>query len=309
MIYKKIFPFLFAGALFSFFPGKAQQATATGLPGDNFSLEGALALFEQSANPQQFEAALNTENNKVNNLDLDGDGKVDYISVMDKSDGDVHALVLQVSVSATEQQDIAVIEIEKTGFENAMLQIVGDADIFGEELIVEPDSGNGNDAAFLQNNFNNYMGSGPNDELFFKEQGIIVNVWMWPSVRCMFAPIYRPWISPWRWQRYPPRWHAWRPYTWDNWYIRRSYYKSRPFIVVHTHRAVRARQFYAPYRVTSVTVTRRNATAMQNYRVSRTTTVTRPAGRNISPRKPYQMRSPNHENGRTRKVTVHRRRG
>ena len=59
-----------------------------------------------------------------------------------------------------------------------MLQIVGDADIFGEELIVEPDSGNGNDAAFLQNNFNNYMGSGPNDELFFKEQGIIVNVWM-----------------------------------------------------------------------------------------------------------------------------------
>ncbi|MBL0110193.1 MAG: hypothetical protein IPP42_04700 [Saprospiraceae bacterium] len=56
---------------------------------------------------------LNQDDNHVNNLDLNDDGEVDYIRVIDNMDGDAHALVLQVVVSATENQDIAVIEIEK----------------------------------------------------------------------------------------------------------------------------------------------------------------------------------------------------
>ncbi len=52
-----------------------------------------------------------------------------------------HVFVLQVSVSATENQDIAVIEIEKTGTETAIIQIIGDEDIYGEQVIVEPDGG------------------------------------------------------------------------------------------------------------------------------------------------------------------------
>lgn len=57
---------------------------------------------------------INSEDNHVNNLDLNADGDIDYIKVIDKSDGDVHAFVLQVIVSETENQDIAVIEMEKT---------------------------------------------------------------------------------------------------------------------------------------------------------------------------------------------------
>ncbi len=47
-------------------------------------------------------------------------------------------LYLQAIVSQNESQDIAVIELEKTGENNAVLQIVGDEDIYGEETIVEP---------------------------------------------------------------------------------------------------------------------------------------------------------------------------
>ncbi|HQX44312.1 MAG TPA: hypothetical protein PK209_07155, partial [Saprospiraceae bacterium] len=43
---------------------KDQQET--GLPGDHFSLQGALDLFKKSASPEEFEKLLNTESNQVN---------------------------------------------------------------------------------------------------------------------------------------------------------------------------------------------------------------------------------------------------
>ena len=88
---------------------------------------------------ETFEKLLNAENNNVNNLDLNGDGQIDYVKVIDRNSNGVHAFILQVPVSETENQDIAVIELEKTGEESAQLQIVGDEDIFGEEIIVEPE--------------------------------------------------------------------------------------------------------------------------------------------------------------------------
>ena len=38
------------------------------LPGDHFSLEGALELFKKSKSPEEFERLLNTPETKVNNL-------------------------------------------------------------------------------------------------------------------------------------------------------------------------------------------------------------------------------------------------
>src|SRR5689334_6340627 len=115
----------------------AQQQEAR-VPGDNFDLSGALDLFKQSESPEAFEQKLNNESNKVNNLDLNGDGEIDYIRVIDKQEGDVHAFILQDVVSETENQDVAVIEVEREGSQNATVQIVGDKDLYGEETIVEP---------------------------------------------------------------------------------------------------------------------------------------------------------------------------
>ncbi|MBK8112834.1 MAG: hypothetical protein IPK46_22310 [Saprospiraceae bacterium] len=53
-------------------------------------------------------------------------------------EGDVHVFILQATLGDKDVQDIATIEIEKTGKEEAMLQIIGDEDIYGEEVIVEP---------------------------------------------------------------------------------------------------------------------------------------------------------------------------
>src|SRR5688572_16950494 len=100
-----------------------------GLPGDGLNLQATLNLFKESKSPEEFEKKLNTKDNKVNNLDLNKDGKVDYIRVHDISKDNVHAIVLQVPVNAKESQDVAVIEIEKRGTESAALQIVGDVEL------------------------------------------------------------------------------------------------------------------------------------------------------------------------------------
>src|SRR5687768_9439381 len=113
-------------------------ADSTGLPGDNFDLEGALELFKTSASLEEFEKQLNTESNSVNNLDLNGDGDIDYMRVLDNVKDSAHAIVLQVAVNESELQDVAVIELEKIGKESAVIQIVGDEELYGKDEIAEP---------------------------------------------------------------------------------------------------------------------------------------------------------------------------
>jgi hypothetical protein len=246
------------------FSANAQQ-DSTGMPGDNFSLQGALEMFKQSGSPEEFEKLINTEDKNLNNLDLNGDGDIDYIKVIDKADKDVHAFVLQVAISEKESQDIAVIELEKTGDTTAVLQIVGDEEIFGEQTIVEA-SDEGDE---VDEDNNGGLGKGPSAN-FFETNRIVVNVFFWPGVRFVYGPVYRPWVSPWRWRHYPNYWRPWRPYAWHVFHPRRVYY-HRHYAVVRTHRVVAAHRIYTPYRVSSVTVRTRTTVARNNYNVTRST--------------------------------------
>lgn len=269
--------------LLASFSSTAQQSQSgvdsTGLPGDNFSLQGALEMFQKSANPEEFEKSLNTESNNVNNLDLNEDGEIDYIRVVDKSEKDVHAFILQVPVSETESQDIAVIELEKTNDSTAVIQIVGDEDIYGESVIVEPDGGGEENDAFMLYE-GDAMAKGPSPD-FYKGTRVVVNVWLWPSVRFIYGPVYRPWVSPWRWRHYPGWWKPWRPFTWRVYSPLCARY-HRPYVVVHRHRIVSARRIYRPVRVTSITVTGRHSASVGRYRTTRkTTTVTGPRGNKV----------------------------
>lgn len=248
---------------------------STGLPGDNFSLQGALEMFQKASSPEEFEKMINSEGNHVNNLDLNGDGDIDYIRVIDNADKDAHALVLQAIISESESQDIAVIELEKTGAESAMLQIVGDEDIYGEEVIVEPGEG---DDAFLNDFSDNSIAHGPSLGYVNKTPAIIVNVWLWPSVRFIYGPRYAAWRSPWRWRAYPAWWRPWRPVRWHVFHPFVRPYHAR-FAVVRTHRVVVAHRVYKPIRVTSVSVRSRHAASVNNFRVTRSrTVVTGPRG-------------------------------
>ncbi len=254
-------------------------ADSTGLPGDNFSLQGAIELFKTATSPEDFEKLLNAEDNGVNNLDLNDDGQVDYIRVIDNQESDAHAIILQVPVSETESQDIAVIEIEKQNDEYAILQIIGDEDIYGEQLIAEP----------YQEEAEGKSGRG-GPSVRMQPYRVVVNVWLWPSVRYIYRPGYRVWVSPYRWAVYPNYWRPWRPLPWRAHYVRvRPYH--RHCHVVTTHRVVHAHKVYTPRRThstvvrtkttTTVTARRANGTAV-GQRTSTTTTVHGKNGRAAS---------------------------
>ncbi len=217
------------------------SADSTGYPGDGFSLEGALELFKKSKSPEDFEKLLNSDDNYVNNLDLNEDGEVDYIRVIDNMDDKAHAIILQVPLNEKESQDVAVIGIEEQGKENAILQIVGDADVYGEETYVEP---------FDEEAKGDGKG-GPSANARIAR--IVVNVYFWPCVRYVYRPSYVVYVSPWRWHYYPSYWRPWRPHPWHVCHTRRVVY-HRHYRHVHTHRVVHAHKVYTPHRRTSTTV-------------------------------------------------------
>jgi len=236
----------------------AQGQENTGLAGDNFSLDGAIELFQKAQDLPHFEKLLNASDNKVNNLDLNEDGNIDYVQVIDHLENDAHAIVLQVALSPSDKQDIAVIEIEKTGNNTAILQIIGEEDIYGQPTIVEP---------FREEGIGGHGGPDANYDLI----RVTVNVWLWSPVRAIYAPRYVRYVSPWRWGYYPNWWKPRRPLTWLVWRPVRYHYPSR-YRVTTTHRVVRAHSVYTPVRSRSVVIQSRTTkvlTANGNRKVVR----------------------------------------
>ena len=247
----------------------SQGSDSPQLPGDNFSLQGALDLFKKAGSPEEFEKLLNSADSKVNNLDLNEDGNTDYVKVVSKRENDVEVFVLQDIISETESQDIAVIELQKTANDNAVIDIVGDEDMYGQETIVEPDE-TGN--TFTEGTSS--LAGGPNLESAhpFATDGIIVNVWAWPCVRFVYAPSYVVWVSPYTWRAHPVWYRPWRPMAWAVYRPIRYHYRAH-YAVVTTRRVVVAQPIYRPMRVTSVTVTTRHQAQITSYRARRATFV------------------------------------
>lgn len=218
-----------------------KQADSLGLPGDNFDLPGALVLFKTSATPEEFEKAINKNDNNVNNLDLNGDGEVDYVKVIDNKEGDAHTMVLQVAVAKNETQDVAVIVIEKTKEGNAHIQIVGDEELYGKDYIVEPKEEKTVSAEKIKSdtetddvyksknensNFNNDNNNNNNSNTVYynNDPNVYVNVYPWPMVQYIYTPTYVVWMSPWYYGYYPGWWNPWRPVYWRNHYWRANHY-------------------------------------------------------------------------------------
>ncbi|MEC4005296.1 hypothetical protein OX283_011570 [Flavobacterium sp. SUN052] len=251
---KKTFSLLFI--ILGITTGFSQEDDRPENTGDNFSLEGALALFKKSNSLEEFEKSLNEQNNNVNNLDLNNDGDIDYITVDDIQDGDAHAIVLSTYINETEKQDIALIGVEKIGTDNAVLQIEGDKDLFAENTVIEP-----TDTVASETKVNN------TDTTEYKTNQASVNVWLWPSVRYIYAPSYVIWHSPWRWRLYPKWWRPWRPIGYTVFYRNcaphRVYYHR-----VATRRVLVANRVYAPRRHSSTLVihNRRGTTVIHENR-------------------------------------------
>lgn len=203
----------------------AQEADSTGLEGDNLDLNGVLELFQESESVEDFEKKLNTESNGVNNLDLNNDGDVDYVKVVDHSDSTSHALALQVDVDENESQDVAVIEMDQSDDETVNLQVIGDDELYGEDYIVEPADEN--------------------------DANVVVNVWAWKPIRFMYGPRYVRWVSPYRWGYHPNWWKPWRRVHWRVYHPRVIRYHRPVYRRVAVRRCHIAHHHYHVHKVHS----------------------------------------------------------
>lgn len=162
-----------AGSLF----GQDMTVTGSSDAASGLDLQSVGELFRNSEDAEAFERKLNDPATGINNMDLNEDGEVDYIRVVDMAEGDTHVLALQIQLSETEFQDVATIEIEKADKEY-VVQIHGNVHIYGPNVYLRPVGVNWATVAFIS--------------------------WL-------YHPHYHPYISPYRFGYYPIWWRSYHP--------------------------------------------------------------------------------------------------
>jgi hypothetical protein len=176
----------FAAVMLALMPGAsaaaASQEGAVTVTADSdaaagLDLHAVAELFKDSENLEKFERALNNSDTGVNNLDVNGDGQVDFIRVTEKSAGDTRLVVLQAVLGEDDFQDVATIAVEREGA-GYNLHVQGEATIYGESVYVVPAS---------------------------RDFGA------WNVVRWLFRPDYRPYVSFYTYRTLPAWWVARRP--------------------------------------------------------------------------------------------------
>ena len=100
---------------------------------DGLNLHAVAALVKQAQNGEHLEQLLNTSG--VNNLDLDGDGIVDYMNVTEYGDGDFRGFSLSITLNDQSVQQIAEIQFQR-GLNGISLQIHGNPQIYGHNYYV-----------------------------------------------------------------------------------------------------------------------------------------------------------------------------
>ncbi|NOY57865.1 MAG: hypothetical protein GXO75_02895 [Calditrichaeota bacterium] len=98
---------------------------------EGLDLKAVGELVKKAKDAKSLEKMLNSPSSGVNNLDLNEDGKADYISVTEYGNDKVKGFSLTTQPSPGETQEIATIEIEKTSDSNAEMQIHGNEQIYG----------------------------------------------------------------------------------------------------------------------------------------------------------------------------------
>lgn len=96
---------------------------------DGLDLKAVGELVKQVKNAEELETKLNAPEG-LNNLDLDADGKVDFIQVTEYQKGEVRGFSLVVEPVEGETQEIATIEVEKKN-EAAEVYVSGNSHVYG----------------------------------------------------------------------------------------------------------------------------------------------------------------------------------
>lgn len=177
-----------------------------GLPGDNLNLYAVMNLFQESETLEIFEKGLNDPEQMINNLDLNGDGYVDYIMVLDFAEENIHNIVLRVALNEKEYQDVAVFVVEKLRDGAVLVQLIGDEALYGENYIIEP--------IYAERPNPGYTGNTGTHARAGVVSTTYYEVAVWPVVRYIYSPTYVVWRPSWRYGYYPVYWQPWRAHYW-----------------------------------------------------------------------------------------------
>jgi len=150
---------------------------------NNLDLKAVATVFGESANLEEFEKKLNDYDTQISNLDLNNDGQVDYLRVIEKNENGVHVVEIQAVLDKDVYQDVASIIVEKDQNNNPTVQVVGDPYLYGNNYIIEPSY------AYTPSIFSFFWG-----------------------------PNYYSWDSPYYWGYYPSYYHRMRPCGLDLYY-------------------------------------------------------------------------------------------
>ena len=105
---------------------------------EGLDLKVVAKLFAEAKNLEEFETMLNNPDSAFCNLDLNGDGQVDYLRVVETGEGNKRLIVLQAILAKDIYQDVASIYVEKDESDNVSVQVVGDEYVYGSNYIIEP---------------------------------------------------------------------------------------------------------------------------------------------------------------------------
>jgi hypothetical protein len=147
---------------------------------EGLDLKAVSELFKDSKDLEEFEKALNDPDVGINNLDLDEDGEVDFIRVVEEVADDTHVIILQVPLAENEFQDVATIEVEKSGEDEYNMQVHGNEVIYGVDYYMAP---------------------------------TYVHIHAWPIITWIYRPVCRPYRSVFYFRSYPRWWKPYHPVT------------------------------------------------------------------------------------------------
>lgn len=171
---------------------------------ENLNLRTVATLFGQAKDLEEFEALLNNPDSAYSNLDLNGDGDVDYLRVVETADGSKHLVVIQAVLAKDIYQDVASIFVDKDEEETVTIQVVGDEYVYGTNYIIEP---------------------------VYLYRPLIYD-WFWGAS-------WVAWHSPYYWDYYPHWWHRHHcidPFLyWDHCYWHHYHHPICSYRTAHHH--------------------------------------------------------------------------
>lgn len=100
-------------------------------------LNAVAAAFAESRSVKEFEQILNSSRYMINNLDLNHDGWIDYLRVIETYKGYYHALLIQACLAPGVFQDVATLVAERRP-DVLYVEVIGDRYLYGANYIVRP---------------------------------------------------------------------------------------------------------------------------------------------------------------------------